>query len=93
MPDLHAALPDSHHRELADAVMALENPNIAARIAEYAGAPVNRVLAMLPKQADWRWMMSGERNPWYPTTRLFRQQVLGDWSPVVEALRGALEAL
>jgi hypothetical protein len=52
MPERHAALPDSHHRELADAVTALENPNLAARIAEYAGAPVNRVLAMLPKQAD-----------------------------------------
>jgi hypothetical protein len=52
MPQLHAALPDGHHRELAGAVAALENPNIAARIAEFAGAPVNRVLAMLPKQAD-----------------------------------------
>jgi hypothetical protein len=52
MQELHAALPDSHDRELADAVAALENPNIAARIADYAGAPVNRVLSLLPKQAD-----------------------------------------
>jgi hypothetical protein len=52
MSELHAALPDSHDRELADAVSALENPNLAARIADYAGAPVNRVLSLLPKQAD-----------------------------------------
>jgi hypothetical protein len=52
MPELHATLPDIHHRELADAVAALENPNVAARIAEIAGAPVNRVLTLLPKQAD-----------------------------------------
>jgi hypothetical protein len=53
VPDTYAAaLSDGHHRELASAVDALENPNVAARIAEYAGAPVNRVLAMLPRQAD-----------------------------------------
>lgn len=44
---------DPAHRDaLAAAVTALENPNLAARIADYAGAPVNRVLAMLPRAAD-----------------------------------------
>ncbi|HTR85474.1 MAG TPA: EcsC family protein [Reyranella sp.] len=41
-----------HHEALAEAVAALENPNLAARIADYAGAPVNRVLGLLPKAAD-----------------------------------------
>lgn len=41
-----------HHADLAAAVAALENPNLAARIADYAGAPVNRVLALLPRVAD-----------------------------------------
>ncbi|BCF96054.1 hypothetical protein PPGU19_006230 [Paraburkholderia sp. PGU19] len=62
-------------------------------VAHLAGALGKPVWVMLPKQADWRWMMSGETNPWYPGARLFRQQVLGDWSPVVEALHSALEAL
>ncbi|WP_225033988.1 tetratricopeptide repeat protein [Paraburkholderia sp. XV] len=62
-------------------------------VAHLAGALGKPVWVMLPQQADWRWMISGETNPWYPTARLFRQQVLGDWSPVVEALRSALEAL
>jgi hypothetical protein len=44
---------DPPHRDaLAVAVRALENPNLAARIADYAGAPVNRVLGMLPRAAD-----------------------------------------
>jgi hypothetical protein len=42
----------SHHDALAEAVAALENPNFAARIADYAGAPINRVLGMLPHAAS-----------------------------------------
>ncbi len=34
------------------AVSHLENPNFAARLADYAGVPVNRVLGMLPKFAN-----------------------------------------
>ena len=30
----------------------LESPNLALRIADYAGAPVNRVLSLLPRAAD-----------------------------------------
>lgn len=62
-------------------------------VAHLAGALGKPVWVLLPKQADWRWTMSGESTPWYPTARLFRQQVLGDWTPVVESVRRALEAL
>jgi len=34
------------------AVKHLENPNFAARLADYAGVPVNRVLGLLPKAAN-----------------------------------------
>jgi hypothetical protein len=45
-------LAPAHRNALADAVDALEHPNFAARIADYAGAPVNRVLGMLPRAAS-----------------------------------------
>jgi hypothetical protein len=40
-----------HYEALVAAVGALENPNFAARIANYAGAPVNRVIGLLPPVA------------------------------------------
>lgn len=45
-------LTTEHHADLVGAVAALENPNLAARIADYAGAPVSRVLSLLPPFAD-----------------------------------------
>ena len=39
-------------KALALAVKNLENPNFAARLADYAGVPVNRALGMLPKVAN-----------------------------------------
>ena len=40
------------HAALKLAVNNLENPNFAARLADYAGVPVNRVLGILPKFAN-----------------------------------------
>ncbi len=40
------------HSALELAVRSLENPNFAARLADYAGVPVNRVLSILPKVAN-----------------------------------------
>lgn len=45
-------LTGDHHAALVNAVSVLENPNFAARIADYAGAPLNRVLGLLPKKAS-----------------------------------------
>ncbi|SJZ53839.1 EcsC protein family protein [Enhydrobacter aerosaccus] len=44
--------PADYHDALVAAVQALENPNLAARIADYAGAPLTRVLSLLPRVAD-----------------------------------------
>jgi hypothetical protein len=49
---LPPGLSGTHRDALARAVEVLEHPNLAARIADYAGAPVNRVLGMLPRAAN-----------------------------------------
>ncbi|MSP00398.1 MAG: glycosyltransferase family 41 protein [Acetobacteraceae bacterium] len=55
-----------------------------------AGALAKPVWIMIPKAADWRWMLDRDDSPWYPTARLFRQQRPGDWDPVLEKVRDAL---
>ncbi len=50
--EIATPLSRAHHQALARAVHALENPNFAARLADYAGAPINRVVQMLPRRAS-----------------------------------------
>jgi len=45
---------------------------------------------MLPFTPDWRWLLSRDDSPWYPTARLFRQANLHDWHGVIERVRIAL---
>ena len=55
-----------------------------------AGAMGKPAWIMVPKAADWRWMLDREDSDWYPTLRLFRQAKPGEWDPVLARLRGAL---
>ncbi len=47
-------------------------------------------LRMVP---DWRFMLGRDDSPWYPSMRLFRQAVDGDWAPVFAAMAEALRRL
>ena len=38
----------------------------------------------------WRWLLDRDDSPWYPTVRLYRQTVPGDWTPTIERLRDDL---
>ncbi len=55
-----------------------------------AGAMARPVWIMVPKAADWRWMLEREDTPWYPTARLFRQAKPGEWDPVLSRVIAAL---
>jgi tetratricopeptide (TPR) repeat protein len=42
---------------------------------------------------DWRWLLQGDRSPWYPTMRLYRQQRRGDWRSVFARMAVDLPSL
>jgi tetratricopeptide (TPR) repeat protein len=63
---------------------------IDTAVAHLAGAMGKSVWVLLPFAPDWRWMLSREDSPWYPTMRLFRQQKHGDWEGAIASLSNAL---
>jgi ADP-heptose:LPS heptosyltransferase len=64
-------------------------------VAHLAGALGRPVWVLLPFAPDWRWLRNRSDSPWYPTMRLFRQPVPGDWAQpieqIVRELKGAIE--
>ena len=44
------------------------------------GALGRLVWVLLRYVPDWRWLLDRDDSPWYPSARLFRQPVAGDWA-------------
>jgi tetratricopeptide (TPR) repeat protein len=61
--------------------------SVCTATAHLAGALGKPLWLPLARRACWRWLSDREDSPWYPSARLFRQTVAGDWSPVVAAMR------
>ncbi len=40
---------------------------------------------------DWRWLLGQDSSPWYPTARLFRQPIRGDWHSVTNKISQYLD--
>lgn len=87
--ELSAQLRDfSDTAALVDAMDLVISIDTAA--AHLAGAMGKPVWILLPHVADWRWLLDRTDSPWYPSARLFRQPVNGDWSAVITSVRQAL---
>ncbi|MFC0348858.1 tetratricopeptide repeat protein [Undibacterium danionis] len=59
-------------------------------VAHLAGALGKPLYLLLPYEADFRWMHDRDDTPWYPTARLFRQSQIGDWLPVIAAVKAQI---
>lgn len=62
-------------------------------VAHLAGALGRPVMVALKHVPDWRWMLDGDRTPWYPGMRLIRQRSHGDWSGVFAEIEAHLRSI
>jgi hypothetical protein len=58
--------------------------------AHVAGALGRKTWILLPFASDWRWLLDREDTPWYPSARLFRQPMRGDWEAVIARVASEL---
>lgn len=60
----------------------------------HLGGALGRPTWMLNRAtSEWRWGWKQTESFWYPTLRIFNQDRLGDWTPVIAAVEAALIAL
>jgi tetratricopeptide (TPR) repeat protein len=64
--------------------------SVCTSLVHLGGALGRPVWVMAPYSPEWRYGFSGERMPWYPSVRIFRQPAYGEWQPVIDAVAGAL---
>jgi len=93
-PEMHLTELGSRFADFSDTAAAISQLDLVitvdtsvAHLAGALGVPTWVLLSAIP---DWRYGAEGERTPWYPTMRLFRQRADGDWEDVVSRAAQAL---
>ncbi|WP_262420127.1 tetratricopeptide repeat protein [Paraburkholderia sp. 31.1] len=66
---------------------------VCTSVAHLAGALGVRAWVLLDVRPHWTWMIERNDSPWYPSIRLYRQQVYGQWEPVLTHVARDLAAL
>jgi hypothetical protein len=66
---------------------------VDSAVGHLAGAMGRQVTLLSPSPADWRWGLEGEASWWYPSMRLLRQAVPGEWGPVIRKAAEQVAAL
>lgn len=64
--------------------------SVDTAVAHVAGAMGKPVWMLDRYHTSWRWRLSAEGSPWYPSLRIFRQHRFLDWSLPLSAVEAAL---
>lgn len=86
----------SECKDLADTAALIANLDLVITVdtamAHLAGAIGKPVWMLNRYESEWRWLFEGERSPWYPTMRVYRQAAPGQWDEVVARVAADLHA-
>ena len=80
---------DAFAAQVAALDLVITTSNATAHVAGALGIPT---WVLVPKGFGgiWHWFLTRDDSPWYPTVRIFRQQIKGDWAPVIASASEAL---
>ncbi len=59
-------------------------------VAHMAGALGKETWVLLAHPPHWRWFMERDDSPWYPSVKLFRQPLAGDWELMLPDVMAAV---
>ncbi|HVT87919.1 MAG TPA: tetratricopeptide repeat protein [Tepidisphaeraceae bacterium] len=95
--DIHVTDLQSQIQDFADTAAAIANLDLLISVdtapVHVAGAIGAKVWTLIASTPDFRWMLNREDSPWYPTMRLFRQNIGEDWSEAIARIANELHRM
>jgi tetratricopeptide (TPR) repeat protein len=67
--------------------------SVDTSVAHLVGALAKPIWMLSRFNGCWRWLMSGEASPWYPTMRVLRQPAPWAWQPLIAAIAADLATI
>ena len=84
-------------KNFSDTAALIENLDLVISVdtstAHLAAAMGKPVWLLNRFDSCWRWFLDREDSPWYPSVRIYRQERMGEWQPMIERVRQDLLTL